>query len=439
MTPTTAVLAIQRRILDALDPAGPDTVEVLGQPTTASRYFTDLVQLSYLIRRSWPLARDLVPTTALADALDRHLTDQHQQIATRCHETGSDQGMLMQNEHRAPPLDAMACAALLTTADRLLTLDSPRLLTDHLRHLLTHDPRRPGRADWTRRFLDERPDSSEGLRQAVAPILQTYARDRLARALRAPIRRTPFGPEHIAQFLQHDWYQRHLARFDGINSTQLRRTAALHLCQMAAGGSVRQAAIQLGLPDTQTAHYRCYSSVGAVHAWARQRSNPHEFEAALHDLADEIEASERRTDYHRRRIALQGWSIDADTWRNLVAQLPEPPQINNGWRQPELGDRKRQSASIIVWTRLTGSEHVFAPHPIRDQQPAPARNAWRLSAYSMFARFRDGCTRQHDLDLDRLLTAYGTWLARHIDTTATAVHEPWTGPPDQTAPTHTPR
>jgi hypothetical protein len=29
-------------------------------------------------------------------------------------------------------------------------------------------------------------------------------------------------------------------------------------------------------------------------------------------------------------------------------------------------------------------------------------------------------------DLDRLLTAYGTWLARHIDATGTAAHQPWT-------------
>jgi hypothetical protein len=49
----------------------------------------------------------------------------------------------------------------------------------------------------------------------------------------------------------------------------------------------------------------------------------------------------------------------------------------------------------------------------------------------MAARFRDGCTRPHDIDLDRLLTTYGSWLANYIDTTGSAVHEPWTGPVDQ--------
>jgi hypothetical protein len=91
-----------------------------------------------------------------------------------------------------------------------------RALSGHLRHLLSHDERRPGKADWTQRFLTERPDSSEGLRQAVAPILQTYARTRRARSLGAPIRPTPFGPEHIAQFPQ----------MTGTNGTWLAGTAS---------------------------------------------------------------------------------------------------------------------------------------------------------------------------------------------------------------------
>jgi hypothetical protein len=55
---------------------------------------------------------------------------------------------------------------------------------------------------------------------------------------------------------------RHLANLDGINPTHLRRTAALHLCQMAVGGSIRQAVQRLGLPDTTATN---------------QRQDPHEF------------------------------------------------------------------------------------------------------------------------------------------------------------------
>jgi hypothetical protein len=195
---------------------------------------------------------------------------------------------------------------------------------------------------------------------------------------------------HIAQFLRHDWYQRHLANLDGINPTHLRRTAALHLCQMAVGGSIRQAAVRLGLPDTTATAERCHSNARAVHRWAKQRQDPYEFETAVHNLADELEASPHRIDYHQRRAALDGLCIDADTWAHLVAQLSDSPWPHR--RELELGDRKRHCVSVIVWARITGGEHLFAPHPLRDQQPAQLRDAWRLSAYALFARFRDGCT-----------------------------------------------
>jgi len=161
--------------------------------------------------------------------------------------------------------------------------------------------------------------------------------------LNVPIRRTPFGPEHIAQFLHHDWYQWHLANLDGINPTHLRRAAALHLSQMAAGGSIRQAAQRLGLPDSTATAERCHSSARAVHRWAKQRQDPYEFETAVHNLADELEASPRRIDYHRRRAALDEWCIDAGTWAHLVAQLSDSPWPHR--RELELGDRKRQSSS----------------------------------------------------------------------------------------------
>jgi hypothetical protein len=409
------VSATQRRILAALDATGPDQVNCLGQPTSPARYFTDLVLLSYLVRRSWPLARDLAPSPALAEALDAYLT--HPRETVRRHP-----------DDRAPPLDAVACAALLTTADRLLTLESPRTLTPHLRHLLGHNQRRLSRQGWARQFVTVRPDCSDGLRRAFAPILQTYARPGRGRGLRTAIRRVPFGPEHIPQFLQDDWYQQHLAHFDGINTAQLRRAAALHLCQTAMGGSVREAASRLGLPDTRKAYRRSYFSVSTVHAWARLRSDPHEFEAVVHDIADRIETTPQPIDYHRRRTALRDWCIDPASWTTIVDQLP-----THGRGQPsDLGDRHRDCASIIVWSRITGSERIFAPHPIRDQQPADIAEQWRLRAHKTFARVRDDTGHPRDAALNQLLTAYAQWLVRAIDATGTTPPGPWTGTHQQT-------
>src|SRR5690348_8092585 len=44
----------------------------------------------------------------------------------------------------------------------------------------------------------------------------------------------------------------------------------------------------------------------------------------------------------------------------LVGRLPPVP----GPQRPELGDRKRQIASVYVWVQVTSGEHYFAPRPI---------------------------------------------------------------------------
>lgn len=99
------------------------------------------------------------------------------------------------------------------------------------------------------------------------------------------------------------------------------------------------------------------------------RCSPHDrsqFDTALHHLADELDASPNLIDYRRRRDALRDWCIDPDTWQALTGQLPAtwPHGL-----QPALGDRERQTASIIVWARITQGEHLFAPTPSATSNP----------------------------------------------------------------------
>jgi TniQ len=387
-TVSVAMLDLQHRIHAALDPQRPDRVDVLGRETVARHYFVDLEMMAYLVRVSWPLGRDFAATPAVADALDEHLADLNAQFqATVRNPKSKGYNQSVQHFLKSPPLDALACARLLDIADHLLHLGSPQALSAELRRLLAHDDRRPGKAAWSRTFLSGRPDCSERMRQAVAPVLQSYTSAHRSRGLHAPIRRTQFGPEHIAQFLQQDRYDKHFGHFTGIAEVHLRRGAALHLCQLAAGGSIKQAAGRLGLPDTPATLDRCHSSAKALHRWTRARPDPHEFDTVLHQLVDHLAATPDLIDYDRRRAALRGdWCIDTETWRWIADQLPPPKWIHG--HQPQLGDRKRQSASIYVWARVTGTEHVFAPHPLRDRQPAEQRNAWRISDYAFWARLR---------------------------------------------------
>jgi hypothetical protein len=289
------LIGFQQRILDILGATEPNVATSVGRETTAARYFTDLRLMTHLVRASWPRARDLASTPALAEAIDRHAEQQQRQLAGQ----RSGHAMLPRDVYDIPPLDPVPCGALLAIADQLLSCDTPNVLSGHLRDLLSYDTRRPGRAGWSRDFLETRPDCSEGLRQAVAPVLQTYVRDRLPRALRAPIRRTRFGPQHVAQFLQNDWYVRHFGHLNGINPTHIRRTAAIHLCQIAVGGSIKHAACLIGVPATREGLERARSSAKALHRWARTREDPKEFETVLHVLADELDAAPHLIDYQR--------------------------------------------------------------------------------------------------------------------------------------------
>lgn len=392
---------LQQRIDDLLDPSTPGDTISGGMPAAGRQYFIDLRLITHLIRASWPRAQDLL---AIPGAAREVISQDHR----RGQQQHRDLRGIRHTTYDVPPLDAKTCAALLITADRLLQCQQPRLLTEQLRHLLSYDPRSPGRATWTRQILIGKPDYSPGLGHALAPILQTYTplpSGRVRKALRSPVRKTRYRPEHIAEFLQEDWYQRYFAHIDGIGPRNLRRTAAIHLCQIAAGGSVTHAARLVNMPLT---HAR--QSIQAVHSWARSRPDPGEFETALLQLADELDSVPHLIDYRRRRDALSNWCIDPAIWQQLINRLGRSHKD-----QMALGDHKRQAASVFVWARVTQSEHLLAPRPIFDQQPPQVRKAWRPTLGNTCRAFLAGRGGPDLLHLKVMLDDYADTLARSID------------------------
>lgn len=51
---------------------------------------------------------------------------------------------------------------------------------------------------------------------------------------------------------------------------------------------------------------------------------------------------------------------------------------------PDLGDCKRQLASVYIWVRVTAGEPGFAPRPIERAQAPEIQAGWRLSWNSMW-------------------------------------------------------
>jgi hypothetical protein len=170
---------------------------------------------------------------------------------------------------------------------------------------------------------------SEGLQAAYAPVLRTFTKTGGSRGRRdAVLRPQRWGPENVPALLPQDWYARHFKPIAGVSDRFIRRTAALRLVQMAAGGSLSDAAQLLGIASAGTAWpgYGIYAGAGQVHSGARNQHGPLSFENALEALAREIDnPATPLVDYQSRRQALQTWSIDEDTWTSITNRLPPAP------------------------------------------------------------------------------------------------------------------
>jgi len=178
----------------------------------------------------------------------------------------------------------------------------------------------------------------------------------------------------VPALIPEDWYQRHFPPAASISPVLARRTAALRLVQMTAGGSLAGAAHYLGISTgdgSRATEGQTYSSAGTVHSGARQQSDPSGFEAGLRSLARELsDPGTPLVDYPRRHQALENWAIDEPAWDGLLARLP--PAVLG--RMPDLGDRRRQVASVYAWVRVTFGEPGFALAPSRPPSPRPSAN-----------------------------------------------------------------
>ena len=201
----------------------------------------------------------------------------------------------------------------------------------------------------------------------------------------------------------------------GVSDRFIRRTAALRLVQMVAGGSLSDAAQLLGIASAGTAlpGYGIYAGAGHVHSGARKQHGPLSFENALEALARALDnPATPLVNYQSRRQALQTWYIDEDTWTSLTARLPPAP----GPQRPNSEDRKRQLASIYVWVQVTSGEHLFAPEPIEAAQPPEIREIWKRRRRStIWARMHRSPPSPRYSSLRAELDTLATSLARTID------------------------
>jgi hypothetical protein len=407
--------ALQDKVLGLLDPGGPASALSAGQPTRPSGYFADLLAIGLLACSTWPAARHLSPSEDTAAAIDEHVASLQRRTADR--QQRAPASSTSRIRFGSLPADAAASAGLAHIADHLLA-GSTGDVREKLRQLLPASSREVKRTVWARRVTWASPPCSDGLREASGPLLRgfTKAAGRPQGRRNAVLGPQRWGPENIPAFLPEHWHARYFKPIDGVNPMFTRRTAALRLVQMTAGGSLGEAARFLGITSadfTTSSMSGIYTGVGHVHTGARRQPDPLAFDTGLEALARELDhPATTLINYQRRRQALETWSISEDTWTALTGRLPPVP----GPQQPELGDRKRQIASVYVWTQVTSGEHYFAPRPIEAAQPPEIQRAWKERRNTIWHLMQRSQPGPHYTSLKAELGTIATSLAKSIDT-----------------------
>jgi TniQ len=383
------LLALQDRLLQLLRPGEPAAVMSVGQLATTAQYFADLRLTCSLINGAWPHSRNLITGPGMAECLGRHIASTSGDAPRR--HTLCD----------TPPLDARPGAALITAAARILDGGDLRVLGELVAPARDGASRKSQRGRWIRHYHRAGHDCSGGFRDALEPLINSFQRaGRHSRGRRAPAPQITFAPEHIPEYLQDDWYDRHFRHIGG-NARLLRRAAALRLVQMSAGGSLAEAAAFLGID-----HRYLKASPGS----AALADDPAESRLAVHALVRQLSTTPGLINYKHRRDVLGNWCIGPATWQDIISQLPR----TKGPFQPDLSDCKRQFATEVVWAHITQGEHVMAPQLI-EPQPARPGPAWNQRRDNMWHVYLASPAKPHYAALKDILNAYADSLAATID------------------------
>ncbi|MCX5266658.1 TniQ family protein [Streptomyces sp. NBC_00199] len=404
--PTDKLLGFQEHLLSLLAPDRP--------PGEASRYFTDLRLVTALVSSSWPHARSLIDD-GLAARVKRHFRTIHAAGNT----SGERNRLLL-----APPRDAAVCAALLHASHMLLEAHD---LRSTLADLINASSRNGiSRNLWARQFTRWESSCSVRMDRAAAPLTRTLGRTSGPHGLSGMFR-SDYRPKHIPAFLEPQWFEEHFSHLKDVAPKILRRTAAIRLVRWVAGGSMDEAAEFLGISPSRMQ----LNPASDARRWARSRQGPAAFEDALHNLAEQLAADTAPIDYHYRRAVLEDWHLSRGEWQGLINRLPPTP----GPVQPVLDDRKRQDASIFIWTRITQGEHLFAPRLIEAGKSERVQRAWANRRNTTWFQLTRPDPLPHYAELRRLLIEHAESLAQQIDADAPlprAQEHLW--PPPQSSP-----
>lgn len=404
------LLRLQDQILDRLRPAS------VTPGADAREYFQRLSLVHNLIMMSWPRARYLTGPEPLATAAGAHVASARQAVEQA--KARARPFTELNPPLRKLPVASGATAGLLLAADRLLGWDDPAGLPGRLLPL-TETAAALYPQGWY--WLRTHPAWPPAVRRAFLPHRNGFAIPARPSGI-TPVspRRCRFQSEHIPAKLPPAWCEQHLAHLTGISARHLHRAAALKLVELTSGQAWSRAAELLRLPR-RTAELAIFRT----RQWIRSGDlNQQAFDQAAEALARELDAMPSHVNYLIRRSALHDRTMPGDHWRAFIHELETQTTHGRG-RRHAITPARRQVISVLIWTRITRGEHLFAPAVLADKAAHAAipRTA-RLAANAGDVIHNPGGY----LTLQAITAAYADELAGHIDQTGTTSNFTWNPP-----------
>ncbi|MBY8858039.1 TniQ family protein [Nocardia sp. CA2R105] len=335
--PDAEIINCQKRILNVLH----------GNITHEEFNITDLRLTAALITASWPKSSDFVKAN-LRYAVDAHV----ESLALRYPKSYRKESPI-----DSPPTTPIRSAALLSTADAILNSTEVYDLVNFMFQAAYPD-REKNDATWAHNVNLQSITCSKKFKKISAPIMEYFNTVGMTSTRDVRDRRRlhsyNFAPCSIPSFLEPGWWDKHFSSVPTRNLRTARRLAAIKLVQLSMGGAQNEAAAYLDIP---------YKPAGRsqFRAWSESE---YIFANSVRRLALELEESSSLIDYRKRRIALQDWAIDTDSWNYLLDSLSSSSSGQN----PMLDNNKRQAVSMYIWTLVTNGEYIFAPAPLRALQ-----------------------------------------------------------------------
>lgn len=387
------LLQVQQRISTALD---------LNQNSEHQRekydYLKDMIFITSVLQQSWPEPRHLLQDSLLAELIDDHVERSRQELEDARRNNGRLHRTITMSL-RGLPSDTAVTAGLMYLADQITEVedaDLSQIMNALTQSAFRQQPRRY-------RALRDSVSLSARMGRALMPQFHGFGAGgaKTPPAMRVAAGHT-FGVQHVPQLLPKEQRDRFMADLIGVRGIHLRRAAAFKLIERAAGITWIQAAELLDTPRSVAGN-----ALQVMRTWARDPANLQRFQAAVEEIATEIDHAPVRVDYAERRRVLRDWVLSDSDWTAIVAEARQ----DTSPVEPDWGPVKQMAATIFIWTHATQGDYRLAPQLRRIRENGgPTRRVFGYLRHLVVPRLPT-----HHVALRHHLRHYADLLVSRVD------------------------